>query len=96
MPVVKLFGNLRRYTEIPQLEVAGQTIREALNSLGAENSDLYTAIVEGDNLRPHVQVMVAGRNVALDQGLDTPLKDDDQIAIFPPVAGGQPETLRTA
>lgn len=88
MPIVKLFGNLRRYTETPQLEVVGQTVREVLNGLGVENSALYTAIVEGDNLRPHVQVMVAGRNVALDQGLDTPLKDDDQIAIFPPIAGG--------
>lgn len=88
MPIVKLFGNLRRYTESPQFEVAGQTVREVLNSLGAENSDLYTALMEGDNLRPHVQVMVAGRNVALDLGLDTPLKGDDQIAIFPPVAGG--------
>lgn len=88
MPIVKLFGNLRRYTESPQLEVSGQTVREVLNGLGAENSDLYTALVEDDNLRPYVQVMVAGRNVALDQGLDTPLKEDDQIAIFPPVAGG--------
>jgi len=43
-------------------------------------------------LRGIVHVLVNGRSINLHEGLKTPLKDGDVVAIFPPVAGGGIET----
>jgi MoaD family protein len=39
-------------------------------------------------LRKTVNILVNGRGLNLPHELDTPLKDGDIVAIFPPVAGG--------
>jgi molybdopterin converting factor small subunit len=33
--------------------------------------------------------MVNGIDISLSRGLDTPVKDHDVVAIFPPIAGGK-------
>jgi molybdopterin synthase sulfur carrier subunit len=45
-------------------------------------------------LRGIVHVLVNGRSIDLLEGLKTPLKEGDVVAIFPPVAGGCTETRR--
>ncbi len=35
-----------------------------------------------------VVILINGRNMSIFNGLNTPLKEGDTIAIFPPVAGG--------
>jgi len=40
-------------------------------------------------LRGIVHILVNGRSINLLEGLKTPLKDGDVVAIFPPVAGGR-------
>jgi molybdopterin synthase sulfur carrier subunit len=59
-----------------------------LQALCQENPTLHDAIFDGDSLRTHVRVMVAGRDVDLKEGLNTPVRETDEIAIFPPIAGG--------
>ena len=86
--IIKLFGGLRRTAGIAEAEGSGLTIREVLENLCREHETLRAAILEGDGLRPHVRVMVNGRDSELAKGLETPVADDDQIAIFPPIAGG--------
>ena len=49
---------------------------------------LQAAIFDGDALHPYVRVMINGRDSELAQGLDTIVSANDQIAIFPPIAGG--------
>jgi molybdopterin synthase sulfur carrier subunit len=88
MPKVKLYGNLRKYSQLPTLDVPGQSVGETLVPLCAQNDDLCEAILENGRLRPHYRVMLAGRDVELIQGLDTPVGDEDVLAIFPPIAGG--------
>lgn len=88
MPLVRLFGHLRDYTNAPQAEMQGATVREVLAALCAGNVPLCQAIFDDNALRPHVRVMINGRDIALAQGLQTPLDDSDQLAIFPPIAGG--------
>jgi molybdopterin converting factor small subunit len=39
-------------------------------------------------LLPHLRWMVNGRDMAFVNGMETVLKDGDEIFIFPPVAGG--------
>jgi molybdopterin synthase sulfur carrier subunit len=88
VPKVKLYGNLRKYSTAPALDVPGQTVAEAIIALCAQNDDLCEAILENGQLRPHYRVMLAGRDVELAQGMDTPVGEEDILAIFPPIAGG--------
>jgi molybdopterin synthase sulfur carrier subunit len=88
MPKVKLYGNLRKYSQSPTLNVPGKSVVEVINALCAQNDDLCEAILENGRLRPHYRVMLAGRDVELAQGMDTPVSGEDILAIFPPIAGG--------
>jgi molybdopterin converting factor small subunit len=36
----------------------------------------------------HVRALLDGRDVELAQGLNTAIDDSDQLAVFPPIAGG--------
>ena len=45
-------------------------------------------ILENGNIRPKVNIMINGRNIKFLDGVNSPLKDGDIVAIFPPVAGG--------
>ena len=88
MNVIKLFGSLRQHSPVSQIEASGETVGAALESVCSENLELRSAIFEDRHLRPHVRVMVDGRDIELSAGLDTPLTAGQSIAIFPPIAGG--------
>jgi molybdopterin synthase sulfur carrier subunit len=85
---IKLFGGLRQTAGNAELEAAGATIREALEDLCTDNEALRAAIFDGSVLRSHVRVMVNGRDCELVGGLEAAIYENDQIAIFPPIAGG--------
>jgi sulfur-carrier protein len=88
MSLISLFGNLRRLAGAPQAQASGATVRQAIEAMCVGNAALREAILHHDTLRAHVRVMVNGYDIELAQGLDTAVKADDQIAIFPPIAGG--------
>lgn len=85
---VKLFGNLRQYFEQHQLTAAGDTIGAVLAELCAESPAFCAAVIEDGALRPFIKITVNGRDIQLENGLDTAVTDEDTIAIFPPIAGG--------
>ena len=88
--IIKLFGGLRKKAGAVELNESGVTIREVLQKISTENEALGAAIfAEGnDALRPHIRIMINGVDSELADGLDTAVSDDDQVAIFPPIAGG--------
>jgi molybdopterin converting factor small subunit len=45
-------------------------------------------VFDGDDLHGEIIIFVNGRNVRHLQMLDTPLQDDDEVSIFPMIAGG--------
>jgi molybdopterin converting factor small subunit len=45
-------------------------------------------LLENGRIRPHFKITINGHDIALSDGLDTPVIEKDQIAIFTPIAGG--------
>jgi molybdopterin synthase sulfur carrier subunit len=86
--IIKFFGGLRNKAGGAVKDGSGATIREVLAHICAENEPLRAAIFDGDQLLPHVRVMVNGRDSELADGLETAVSANDQIAVFPPIAGG--------
>ena len=88
MPQVKLYGLFRKHAATSKVDILGGTVRVVLTTLCVDNQSLCEAMFDENGLRSHVRVMVNGRDMDLLQGLETNLTNSDQIAIFPPIAGG--------
>jgi molybdopterin synthase sulfur carrier subunit len=70
----------------------GISVRELLGQLSQSLGDESVQIdpsPAGEGTDQHLIVLVNGRHCShLPDGLDTKLKDGDEVALFPPVAGG--------
>lgn len=89
MITIKLYANLREMAG-KEAAVAGEgALGEVLEKLFQKHPSLRKTIIEGGELREHFNILLNGRNVRHLRGLDTWVKDGDEIAIFPPVAGGE-------
>lgn len=89
MATIKLFGNLRQMAGKPTLSVDGLTVFELLEHLRPQYASIVDAILDEARLKPYIKIMVNGIDISLSRGLDTPVKANDVIAIFPPIAGGK-------
>jgi sulfur-carrier protein len=69
------------------LECRGQTVGEALRDCIAREPRLKSRILR-ENGDVWVGVFLNGRNVRVGDGMDSPLKDGDEISLMAPVAGG--------
>jgi molybdopterin synthase sulfur carrier subunit len=90
---VRLFAGLRAIVGHRSIEVAvapGTTLGELIDRLVALHPDLAPErFDEAGRLSHHVNVIVDGRSaVHLPQHLATRLTSEEQIHIFPAVAGG--------
>ena len=87
---VKLFANLRELANTRELKVEASTVEEVLKKLiekfGAEfKKELF---VDENKIRDEYLLLVNGKNFEFLDGLKTKLKENDVIAILPPVGGG--------
>jgi sulfur-carrier protein len=86
---VKIPSQLRAATEGEALAtVEGSTVGEVLDSLYERYGELRSRIAEDGGLRRFVNVYVGGDDIRFLDGLDTPVKDGDEVTILPAVAGG--------
>ncbi len=90
--LIKVFANFREICGGKTVNVQvedGQPILSVLDILVEQfplmNEELFT---EDRELKPLVHVFINGRNIIHLEGLASPIKETDQIALFPPVAGG--------
>lgn len=90
MPKIAIPTALRRYAnEQAAVTVEGTTIKEALASMTAQYPDLQKHLFDGEGkLRSFVNVYVNDEDIRYQQQDDTPVSDNDDIAIIPSIAGG--------
>ena len=85
MPVVKLFANLRKFAGTKELSVNGTTVGTALEELIRQSPPLGEILLRDGEIGPHVVITLNGHNI---MDLETPVTEQDTIAVFPPIAGG--------
>ena len=90
MPItVKIPTQLRAATGgEAQVEVEGGNVGEALDAVFAAYGDLRERITQDGTLRRFVNVYVSGEDIRFQQGLETSIKEGDEVTILPAVAGG--------
>ena len=88
MPTVKFYAGLRKAAGTNETRVTAITLRAALDSLAAQYPSLQGQVWDGGAMRPHIVITVNGQPVDPEIGLDLTVTPEDEIAIFPPIAGG--------
>ena len=88
MATVKLFGNLRKQVDRSNLQVSGSSVRVVIEALCQDKPSICDLLLVDSEIRPHFIITLNGHDVNLADGLDTTVNQDDQIAIFSPIAGG--------
>lgn len=88
---VKVFANLREICGGVKVEVRpdGERVIDILNKMVEMFPDIEEEIFnEEKKLKPFVHVYINGKNIIHLEDLETRVKEQDQFALFPPVAGG--------
>jgi MoaD family protein len=94
--VIQVKGYLTLRKLIPERDMEfpkqGANLRSLLATLAEEIGEPFRAEVfdeRSGDLQRSVTVLINGQHYThLPTGLETPLQDGDQVAIFPPIAGG--------
>ena len=83
-PFRNLAGN-RSY-----VEAQGRTVEELLDDLGGRYPALRSLLRDDeDEIPAHINIYVNSHEIHTLQGKATPLKDGDEVAVIPAIAGGQ-------
>ena len=89
MVKVRFTANLERHIEAPTAEVAGATVREALESVFASNPMLRGYILDDQGaLRQHVMVFAGGEQVRDRTGLSDAVSPGTEIFVMQALSGG--------
>lgn len=88
MVKILLFANLRLAAKNKEIDVRAEDVSEMMGSIKRNHRRVYDEIMDNGKIRPFVKILVNGRHIEFLQGMKTQLSDDDDVAIFPPVAGG--------
>jgi sulfur-carrier protein len=86
-----VFANLRVICGGVSVEVqpGGDRVVDVLDKMVEMFPELKDEIFnEEKKLKPFVHLYVNGRNIIHAEDLETVVKETDQLALFPPVAGG--------
>ncbi|AFO59395.1 MULTISPECIES: ubiquitin-like small modifier protein 1 [Natrinema] len=88
----KLFADLAERAGDKHVTVdaaAGDTVGDALEALLEAAPELKGRVLEDGELRSQINVLRNGTNVLVEEeGMETVLEADDELALFPPVSGG--------
>jgi adenylyltransferase/sulfurtransferase len=87
--IIQIPTALRSFTERKsEIEVAGQTVGEAINALAEQYPDIRQHLYQGTGLRSFINVFVGDTNIKKLDGLQTKLSGGETIMLVPAIAGG--------
>ncbi|MFW9795121.1 MAG: ubiquitin-like small modifier protein 1 [Candidatus Thorarchaeota archaeon] len=88
--IAKFFATVREVTGVRSAEFEASNIRELLEILSKTYPKFSETVLndESGELKQFYSCMVNGKRIELLESYDTMLKDNDSIALFPPVGGG--------
>ena len=70
------------------VDVSGANVKEVLDALGVKFPNIVGRIFENGQVRRFVNVYLNDEDIRFLDNLNTAVKDGDQLAIIPAVAGG--------
>ncbi|MEN9866751.1 MAG: hypothetical protein RL748_2341 [Pseudomonadota bacterium] len=89
MPHLVFTQQLRRFTEVPEVDSAALVLRAALDDAFAHNPLLRGYILDDQgHLRPNVVIFIDGQRIASSQRLDDALQPDSRVFILQALSGG--------
>ena len=90
MPVrVHIPTPMRQHTDGQAVvEVSGATVQGALDALGSKFPALTGRLFDNGQVRRFVNIYLNDEDIRYLDNLATPVKDGDELAIIPAVAGG--------
>lgn len=91
MPIVRLYASFRRLAGVRDMDVTVPTegtVQDLLRDLVELRPALAGHVLDNGEVPKFVLVFVNGRDIRHLKGLDTPVRADDEVTIFPPLAGG--------
>lgn len=93
---VRIPTPLRRLCEGKELvEVEGESLLEVLKNLEARYPGFKERLFETNGeLRRFINIFVNEEDIRFLNGLNTPLKNGDEVSIVPAIAGGKKKVLR--
>jgi molybdopterin synthase sulfur carrier subunit len=86
----RLFADLAERADARRVPVdpgQGATIEDALSELFAVHPELESRVLEDGEVADHLTILIDGEPVG-DLGLDEPVSETAELALFPPVSGG--------
>ncbi len=89
---ILFFATFREITKVKVLDMSSSDLSDIqqlltllIKRFPAFQDELFS---DNNQLKPHIHIFVNGRNIIHLKGLSTPITNGDEIALFPPVAGG--------
>lgn len=89
----KFLGSFRRVINKSKINLENEcfiTLREAIQKIVEIFPSLRSMLIDPElgDPRPNSLILVNGKEISVLKGLDTPLKDGDEVVLIPVVHGG--------
>jgi len=89
MPRVRIPPTLRgEVGGARELEARGETVAEVVDDLVERYPTLSGQLLQDGELASFVNVYVGGEDVRTREGLETPVREADEVILLPAMAGG--------
>jgi len=91
---IRLYGVFRAAAKKDELKIemvpTGTTVRAAISQVVSQFPDLKPLLLSSETLdpRPNALIMVSGKEINALSGLDTELKENDELTLLPIAHGG--------